>query len=513
MQQMCETATLPKEPLVTDIPAIEAAISSADRNANFTRHVLLFSLANMLGLACNGVLTFLLPRMLSMESYGYYRLFLLYGSFAGLLHLGLLDGGLIRWAARPKQRIKPEILHTLGFLWIEHLTLFLPALLILIVAFHQRAWFWMLPAIAVYALVLNSSMLGQFALQAGKQFGVLSAITVVNPALLLAVVVLLNRWRQLTLPTLVGAYIFSWVVAGGVAWVVLAGKFHRSERRRPTSGRHFWRVGAYNIRMGWSVLLANTFTALIFSMDRIAVSLSFHIREFAVYSLAASALAVVNAVILSVARVVFPYLSDGLSPEKQVRAYRWGEACLIGLWAVSLGGYFPLHWLITRLLPNYIPSLPVLRLLMLGTGLTAIIHILQCNFFRSTFRLAQLLIGCTLGLISAVVLLTLARHTNKLSMMASAMLGSVALWWLFNEWLLRSVAGGNFKHLARTALVYSACAVWFAFCTSWSNLIVACCSYLFVAVILVAVCYFAVFRTVRAVHLNPFLKVRVAVSD
>jgi O-antigen/teichoic acid export membrane protein len=471
----------------------------------FAQHVVLFSLANLVALVCNGVLTFLLPRMLSMESYGYYRLFLLYGGFAGLLHLGLLDGGLIRWAARPQQRIKPELLHALVFLLVEHLVLLLPALLILLAFFPQQTWFWLLPATALYALVFNSSTLGQFALQAGKLFGVLSAITLINPAVLLTEVILLNRWKHLTLLSLVAAYIFSWLVAGVVAWVVLAKRFPRGAGGRTACPRRVWRIGAYNIRMGWSVLVANTFTAVIFSLDRIAVSVAFPIRDFAIYALAANALAVVTTTILSIARVVFPYLSDGLSPETRARAYLRGEACLVGLWAISLAGYFLLRWLISWLLPNYVSSLPVLRLLMLTTGLTAIIHILQSNYFRSTHRQKQLLLGCAAGLVSASVLMWLARRTGHLATMALAMLGALVVWWLANELLLRPITGRNMLNVARTILVFAGCGLWFVVCSSQANLIQWALAYAVGAGIVVGIAYRPILRLTPRLKLSPFL--------
>jgi O-antigen/teichoic acid export membrane protein len=477
--------------------------SQGARASGFAQHVLLFSFANVLALVCNGVLTFLLPRLLPMESYGYYRLFVLYGGFAGVLHLGLLDGALTRWAARPG-RMKPEMLSSLGFLLAEHAAILVPATALLAVLFHGKPWFFLVIAIASYAVVFNLSTLGQFALQADKVFGLLSAMTVLNPMLLLASVVALHYWHRLTLNALIAAYILSWLMAAVPVWCFLFRKFHAGRRR----AGHIWQTGSYNIRVGWSVLLALLITNVALSLDRIIVSISFSIREFAIYSLAATALAVVNTIILSVSRVVFPYLSDGLSTETQMRAYWWGEACLVGLWAISLTGYFPIHWLITWLLPNYLPSLPVLRLLVLGTGFTGMIHILQSNYFRSALRLGQLLLGCVFGLVSAAILLMLARRTGQLSMMALAMFGAVALWWLFNERLLKPLTGGSSRNLLRTASVYAGCALWFVFCSSWKNLVLAGSSYLLFALVVVLVSYRVVLRTVPIIMAFPLLSAR-----
>jgi len=121
-----------------------------------------------------------------MESYGYYRLFLLYGGSAGVLHLGLLDSALIRWAARPEQRMKNEVADTLAFLLVQHAGVLIPATGVLARLFHRQPWFFLVIALALYAVVFNVSAFGQFALQAEKLFGLLSGVTVLTPLLLLA---------------------------------------------------------------------------------------------------------------------------------------------------------------------------------------------------------------------------------------------------------------------------------------------------------------------------------------
>jgi O-antigen/teichoic acid export membrane protein len=481
--------------------ALEEGVAACTSHPSrtFVRHVTLFSFANLLALICNGVLTFLLPRLLSMESYGYYRLFILYGGFAGILHLGLLDGALIRWAARPQTRMSAELTSSLAFLLTAHAVILVPVTAILAIFFRHQPWFFLVSSLALYAVIFNVSALSQFALQAGKLFGMLSFVTVLTPALLLLAVLLLRYWCHLSIGSVIIAYIVSWLAAALPAWVLLL-------RRFPMKGIHVdqaLRVGLYNIRTGWSVLVALLLTNIALSLDRIVVSLSFGIRDFAVYSLAATALAVVNTIILSVSRVVFPYLSDGLSAEGQARAYWFGEACLVTLWAISLVGYFPFHWLIVRLLPNYTSSLPVLRVLMVGTGFTAIIHILQSNYFRSKLRLTHLLLGCVVGSVTALTMLLLARHTGRLSLMALAMLVALALWWMVNEHLLRSLTGGGPGKLTRTAVVYGTCALWFVYCSSWSNPTFAALAYLLAPLMVIFLCYRSVLRTAPGLQWLP----------
>lgn len=489
-------AILPGDPPPGFVPPPTPVESRRTGKSSFARHVLLFSMASLVSLGCNGVLTFLLPRWLSMEGYGYYRLFVLYAGFAGILHLGLLDGALIRWAARPRQRLQAELWRSLIFLLLQHGTLLVPALAILVLWYRHQSWFSLACATILYALLWNAAILGQFALQADKSFGLLSAVTVIHPALLLAAVAAMNHWRHLSLEVLLGAYLAAWLAAGLAVWSALLAK-HRGNVR---SAEHIWRTGAHNIRIGRSVLVAGLLTNLALSLDRLAVSLSFSIRDFAIYSLGATALAVVNTIILSVSRVVFPYLSDGLGAEFRVRAYAWGEATLMALWALSLAGYFPLRLLIERLLPAYQPSLPILRLLMLATGLTAAIYILHANYFRSGLRLSALLFGAGVGLVAAALFLALAQHSGKLENMSWAMVGAVALWWTADELLLRRQVTRSPIDIARTLVFTAACAGLFLLCASsayWLGLL----AYCGLATVLTAAAYWPTLRSLPCQNL------------
>ncbi|HXZ32357.1 MAG TPA: hypothetical protein VEH30_08750 [Terriglobales bacterium] len=474
---------------------------------SFAHHVMLFGSANLLALAVSGALTFLLPRLLTIEGYGYYRLFILYGGFIGLLHFGLLDGALIRWAARPQSRLRADLSGSMVFLSLEHAVLLAPTVVVVVSLYPSRRWLAI--ALVLYALVWNCTTLGQYALQASKRFSLLSAVTVVNPALLLVSVLLLQRWHRLSISSLIAAFVFSMAASGAWGWFGLRHELNLAS----LDLRRVWASASFHIRLGWGVLLANAFTGVTIALDRIIVSATFPIRAFAIYAFAANALAVVNTVILSVSRVVFPYLSDGVSPETRVRAYWWGEACLIGLWAISLAGYFPMQWLITRLLPNYLSSLPVLRLLMLTTGMTAVICILHTNYFRSALQLKRLLLGCAGGLLAALALLAMARRTGQLSMMALAMMGAIGLWWLLNELLLQPLTGGNARNLMRTTLVCAGCGGWFIFCSSWANRVLATGAYLALASLWVLLAYRNVLRTVPALTVFPLASVGLGPSE
>src|SRR6267142_519500 len=74
----------------------------------------------------NTLQVFLIPRLTTVEEYGYWRLFLLYAGYVGFLHFGFADGALLMWAGRPLEDFRHEIVPSLKFLFWQHLALIVP---------------------------------------------------------------------------------------------------------------------------------------------------------------------------------------------------------------------------------------------------------------------------------------------------------------------------------------------------------------------------------------------------
>jgi len=454
------------------LPAADAH-TPKNIKAEFARHAIVHTVANLGTLACSGAFAFVLPRFLSVDDYGYYRLFLLYGGFAGILHLGFLDGLLLRWAARPLPRLRNELSSSLTFLGLQHVILLTP-LIAAAALFLPRPFLGLTLAIAAYAVLWNWATLGQCALQALKLFPYLSFFIILGPFLLLTAAIGLHAVHRLDLQTLIVVCLLSNFVAAASLWLFV----RRRVPRGPQSLRKIWGKGAAYIGLGWSVVCANLLATVALSLDRLVLSKVSPIHEFAIYSFAANTLALTYNMILSVARVLFPYLSDGIPTDLRIRAYFTGERILFLIWAGGLATFFPIAWLIPRWLPQYVQSLPLIRILMLATGFTASIHVLHSSYFRVVRKQSQFLLGALVGLLSAAVFLWIGARTGELSHFAWAMVASALGWWLANEFLLRKVLNHDARKILGTLALTALCAVIFWLCTRVSNLALAAAVYL-----------------------------------
>jgi O-antigen/teichoic acid export membrane protein len=452
--------TLESKPLAVNAPRLPRS-----RQAEFARHAVVHTVANLGALACSGALAFALPRFLTMDDYGYYRLFLLYGSFAGILHFGFLDGLLLRWAVRPMPRLRNEISSALLFLNLIQVAFLIP-LIVVVGIFLPRAFLGLAITIAVYALLWNWNTLGLYALQALKLFTHVSFFTLLGPFLILVTAVALHLAHRLDLRSLILVCLVSNLVAAGGLWLFVRHRVPGNRRVRS----NLWSTGLAHIGLGWSLVCANLLAMFALSLDRLVLSRGFPIRQFAIYSFAANTLGLTYNMILSVARVLFPYLSDGISVEARVRAYFVGERALLVIWTCGLATFFPMAWLINRWLPRYTESLPLIRVLLLATGFTASIHVLHSTYFRVVRKQSRLLVGAVAGLASAALFLAIGARTGQLSGFACAMVASALTWWLVNEFLLRDILNHDLRRILGTLTLTAVSATAFLFCTTLSSL-------------------------------------------
>jgi O-antigen/teichoic acid export membrane protein len=402
----------------------------------FARDVFVLGWANVAALVLNGVLSFVLPRFMTIEDFGYYRVFLLYATLAGVAHLGMLEGIVVRWAEKPENRIVPEIKGVLVFLLAQHLAILVPLCVALIWVRHGR-WLWLGLALAVYIVICNCSMLGQIALQARRQFSQLAFFPVLTSAALFAFVAALQLLGRLDAKMAIRSFVIANLLAGIGVWKI-ALKYGATPVQTFQST---FKIGLENTRIGWRILIANVLVTFVPSLDRFFVSGTFSIREFAIYAFAGNALSMVYTVAISAARVVYPYLSGTMSPASRQRAYESGRSMVLGLWAISLLLYFPIAYLVQWILPKYSSSLPLMQLLMINSGLVCMIHILHGNYFRVNLALNRFLMGSFIGAFAVGVLLAAVRHRASLLWVAVAMMGGIGIWWIANEILLAGDLG------------------------------------------------------------------------
>jgi O-antigen/teichoic acid export membrane protein len=456
-----------EHPLMTEperVDAIETigigkvATGQGSRFSAMARDVATMGGGTALAAVFNTLLVFLIPRLVSVEDFGYWRLFLLYVSYTGFLHLGFAEGLLLRWAGRPVEMFRHEVGASLKFLLCQHLALIVPACFLIALILPSPLHLIGI-ATLVFALIVNLGLVLQYSLQSARRFKPIAFATGASAGIF---VVLTFLWHLRAVPSfqaLIILYCASWTGALIYLWVQVK-PLHRAYGSNLT-----WTVGKTCITTGWPIVLASCGLGLVQSADRLIVSSTLPIRDFAQYSLASSMMFVPVTAIAAVYRVFFSHVA-AVEHEGRARVYGHASKFLLLAWSLLLPYFFVLEVFVRWFLPKYLTALPVAGILLLGVIFLAGIQILHMSF-TSLYGMQREFLFLTVGalVVSFSVALVLAILLRSLVAVAIGQVVALAVWWIANEWLLRETSGQSWKDWMQVLLIvgWSATGYGFAF--------------------------------------------------
>jgi O-antigen/teichoic acid export membrane protein len=446
---------------IESVPITQARFSRG-RFAALARDVATVGAGTALAAVFNMLLVFLIPRLVSVEDFGYWRLFMLYASYAGLLQMGFLDGLLLRWAGRPLEVFHPEVRLSLKFLFWQQIALLVPASLVALWVLPTNAGF-IGPAVLVYALLFNINALLQYSLQAARQFKPL-AIASAAPAG--AFVLLTFAWSMHGAPTfrvLIVLYCAAWAAAFVYLWSRV-----KPLRDSPVLDSP-WSFGKTCILVGWPIVMANIGIGLVQSADRVLVSSALPIYEFAQYSLASSAMFVPLTAIAAIYRVFFSHVAAS-EQEGRPKIYAHASSFLLLAWSLLLPYFFVLKIFVQYFLPKYLTALSYAGILLLGVLFLAEIQILHMSFaylYGKQRQFLLLTIGALLVSLSAAYLT--AFWMRSLVAVAVGQVGALAFWWLANEWSFRKATGQRGRDRLRVLAVFAWSAISYGVAIRWTE--------------------------------------------
>lgn len=431
----------------------------------------------------NAALVFVVPKLISVEDYGYWRIFMLYAGYVGFLHFGFADGALLRWAGRPLEEFRHEISPALKYLFWQHVAMLLPACL-LAVLFLRGPLRFVAVGVATYALLFNLTTTLQFSLQGARNFRPVAASAVAAPALFcISVLVWAAAWQS-TYREVVTLFLLAWCVS--LAILVFWTKPWVTSKR----GIAAKQLAQHCLLSGWPIVMANTGVTVSAYADRLAASWAASIQDFAQYGLAASAMAVPTTLIATCSKVFFPHLAE-MSQDQRKRIYGTSSWLLLIAWVLLVPYYFALDIFVRHVLPKYVPSVQYARILLLAVPFIAVIQILQMNYAYVS-GIQRKFLSHTLGaLVLSLGLTSLAAfHSGSLRVVAGVQVVVLGLWWVFNEWSLRRWTGQESKELAKFTLIYLLAVVsyWFASASGFPLIISIGLYYLATILILIIAC-------------------------
>lgn len=394
--------------------------------------ILKVSSSNLSKLISGVLIGLLLPRLIGVEDYGYYKTFTLYITYVGLFMLGIGDGiylefGGVDYSSLDKKAFR---YYSSRFIVIQSflaVVLFLGSLI-----FLKDDMRFILCAIAIYLLFNNISGYFQIISQVTSRFNELSIRNVLHSVLLTVSVFLLwidikyinssAGYRQFTI-----LYVFTTVLL--TIWYIFTYQdiiVGNRIVREPKKILHF-------IRIGFPLTFANLCSSFILTLDRQFVNILFDTEIYAVYAFAYNMLALVTTATSAIATVIYPKLKQ-LSTEKLQEEYS-NLVCIVLIVVFGLViVYFPLSSFVSWFLPNYIDSIPIFRIIFPGLAVSSAVTIIMHNYYKTVGKSTLFFKKSFIILILSGVANYIAFYFFKTTMSISiASIVTLIIWYLFVE--------------------------------------------------------------------------------
>lgn len=340
------------------------------------------ALSNVFNLISGILIGFLLPKVLDVTDYGYYKTFTLYASYAGMFGLGLIDGIYLKYCGRPYEQLDKREFRFFSRLIILLQSCFSVIIAIMSLIFLKNEYKFIFCATALYLFFNNIIGYYQIVSQITCRFGELSKRNLIQSLLTAGTVVILwvaNQYTSITTNYRLYLFLYLGVIAFLASWYC---KVYKDIIFGKDVIKPKFSVIKDLVVLGVPLLFANLCSTLIFSLDRQFVNVLYDTLTYAEYSFAYNMLALVTTVTSAIAVVLFPNLKQS-DEKKLIDQYDKLISIIQTLVFVCLALYFPLCWFIDMVLPQYHNSLPVFRAIFPGLVINSTITIVIHNYYKA----------------------------------------------------------------------------------------------------------------------------------
>lgn len=308
---------------------------------------------------CSVVTTLFVPKILGVEEYAYWQLFVFYSSYVSFFQLGLNDGVYLQHGGESRCSIDKGLIR--GEM---HVGLCYQAVAAVVIAGYglvcEDDWgrTFVILASAVYLLLSNTTYYVSYVFQAINETRVASYSTVVNRAVYIVPLLMCIFLRVDDFFVYVCFYLFS--QAASLAYCLWKGR--EFLRARPPTFREAVRKTLASMKIGIVLTMANVTGSLIVGMARLVIDWAWGLSAFGEVSLSLSIVNFALTFISQIAMVLFPALRT-VGSERAREFYARIRDGLAVVLPFAMLLYVPLRALVGFWLPQYAESLIYLAFL------------------------------------------------------------------------------------------------------------------------------------------------------
>lgn len=379
-------------------------------------------IANIFNLILGIILSFVVPKFLSVDSYALYKVYALYITYAGFFHFGYADGMYLKYGGKRIDKINRDDLakNYKNFFYI----ILVVAVFFLIVGLIRNDYILICFSIGQFTTNLLNYLRSLY--QATGEFSLYSrALNIEKVGVFLFTLIFIfvfhsdNYLVYITIQVVVGTVVSSFLL------------FNLDRRLCFISkGGFSFSECVSNISSGIVLMLGNFSSGLFTGLDRWFVKFLMSSTSFAMYSFSSSLLNLLNAFISPITISLYNYFCKNLDFSKIVRMKE-----LILAWSLLLiAGAYPVKWVILNFLEKYDGSISIIFILFAAQIFISIIQGVYVNLYKATRLQKYYFIQMISVLIMGIIMNGLFYLMNStLETFAYATLFTYFIWFLICE--------------------------------------------------------------------------------
>ena len=314
--------------------------------------------SNLISFIVSTLVIVIVPKLIGVENYGYWQLYLFYATYVGLLHFGWNDGIYLRFGGDEYNKLDKRLFFSQFMqLLITQIVIGILIFLLALIIFKDINKEFIFQIVALVLIISNTRLMLLNILQTTNRIKEYAIINMLDRIIyvLLIIFFLLIGIRDFKLMVIAD-------VIGKLLSLSLALYYCRDIVFNKINKYYLTLSETYkNINVGIKIMFANFASFLIIGIVRFGIERTWDVSTFGKVALTISLSSIMMFFISAVGIVIFPILKR-INKDKLSIIYKTMRDSLLVLLLGILIIYYPLKTFMVMWLPNYADSLIYLAL-------------------------------------------------------------------------------------------------------------------------------------------------------
>ena len=369
---------------------------------NFITNLSYTFVSNILSLIISAVLVLVIPKLVGVETYGYYQLYIFYTGYVGVLYFGWCDGIYLRLGGKYyKDLDKPLYSTQFRLLGLMEIIIYLCIFLGSLIFIKDVNKHFVIGAVCIAAVGMCLRWFITFILQPTARIKEYAIVTISEKILFVLLTMSLMAIGYRDYKLILVADVFSKYISLFIGiWYCRDIVFSKTAPIKSAVLEI-----KENMSAGIKLMLASLSSMLIIGVVRFGVENHWDISTFGKVSLTLSLSNMVMTAINAISVVMYPMLrrtGEGSLP----KIYSIMRVLLMGIIFGGIVFYYPAYRILSLWLPQYAESLRYAAILLPMCAYESKMSMLVNTYFK-TLRLENLLMKCNMAALALSVVLTL----------------------------------------------------------------------------------------------------------